>query len=312
MSDLNPGAVSLEDDGAPPPAQETPAPVAETPAPPPPVVDDDPEGTIEGSGGVKFVPLGAVVETRGKLKERTAELEAAKAENETLKQAKQRLDAIQAEWNAVQPLVQSLKNGTYQPQQQQKSAEVDPGMIVGEHPITGAPITLLQYTQGLDLYKTDGTPDIDRGLHQIGVQRYQAKQQTQREMAPLHQQTAYQQANVLRQQVLQIKDTAGQMVNPAYLEKVFAGVPPEMAARPEIASVLYYAAKGMEAHEGKAAKVITPPGPVVQTETLGGGAPGRSEVSQFERNFLQAADMKPKEYETISSRYKSGERNELE
>lgn len=301
MSDLNPGSVSLEESEAPPPAVETPAVVTETPPPPAPAVDDDPEGTIEGSGGVKFVPLGAVVETRGKLKEAKAEIEARDAKIAELSKKAELADKIKNEWDAVQPLVQSLRNGTYQPP---KPVEKPAGPLSAQEAI--------EYAKDLDLYKADGTPDVDRAQRLAARTEALADRRAEARVAPLHQQTALQQSTVLRQQIGQIKDASGQVVNQAYLDKVFAGVPPEMAARPEIASVLYYAAKGMEAHEGKGSKAITPPPPVVTTESLSNATPGRSELSQFERNFIQSADMKPKEYETISSRYKPGERNELE
>lgn len=301
MSELNPGSVSLEESDAPEPVIETPAPVTETPATPPPTVDDDPEGTIEGSGGVKFVPLGAVVETRGKLKEAKAELEARDAKIAELSKKAELADRIQGEWNAVQPLVQSLRNGTYRPQQ---PVQQPAGPLSAQEAV--------EYAKDFDLYKTDGTPDVERAQRIAQRHESQIQRATQSAVAPLHQQTALQQSTVLRQQVSQIKDASGQSVNPAYLEKVFAGVPPEMAARPEIASVLYYAAKGMEAHEGKGTKAIVQPAPVLTTESLSNSTPGRSELSQFERNFIQSANMKPKEYESISAGFKPGERNELE
>lgn len=301
MSELNPGSVSLEESETPPPVADPPAPDPVAPQAPPAPVDEDPEGTIEGSGGVKFVPLGAVVETRGRLKEAKAEIEARDAKIAELSAKAAKLDGIEREWNAVQPLVQSLKSGTYQPQ---TPAQKPAGPL--------SPQEAVEYAKDLDLYKADGTPDVDRAQRLAAKNEALADRRAQALVAPLHQQSAYQQSTVLRQQVSQIKDATGQTVNPSYLEKVFAGVPPEMAARPEIASVLYYAAKGMEAHEGKGSKAITPPPPVVLTESLSNTTPGRSELSSFERSFIDSAGMKPKEYETIAGRFKPGERNELE
>jgi hypothetical protein len=63
---------------------------------------------------------------------------------------------------------------------------------------------------------------------------------------------------------------------------------------------------------GKHKTPTQPPPPVVETASLGGGGGARPELSTFERNFIGATDMKPKEYEEISGRFKPGERNSLE
>lgn len=300
MSELAAGAMSLDENQieTPPPAAEA-APPA--PATPPPAEDTDPEGTIEGTGGVKFVPLGAVVETRGKLKETKAALEAKEAELAQYREKASKLDAIQQEWNAVQPLIQQVRNGTYQPPAPvQKPA----GPL--------SPQEAVEYAKDLDLYKADGTPDVDRAQRLASRQEAIAQRQTQAAIAPFQQQTAQQQSATLFEQAAGWKDKAGATVDRETLRQVWAMVPPEVSSQPNVASVLYRVAVAESMMQGKYKGAPTPPPPVVPTESLGGGIPGRSELSTVEKNFLSAVDMKPKEYEDISSRFKPGERNSLE
>ena len=90
-----------------PPAAAAPA-APETPAAQPNPEDADPEGTIEASGGVKFVPLDAVKAERGrrkdaegKLKEKDTLIEQLKTKADQFDQAAQYLDQ-------AKPIIETL------------------------------------------------------------------------------------------------------------------------------------------------------------------------------------------------------------
>lgn len=278
----------------PPAAPETPAPAVETPEP---VTDTDPEGTIEGSGGVKFVPLGAVVETRGKLKETKAALEAKEAENAQLREKAALADRIKGEWDAVQPLIQQMRS------QQQAPPQAPAGPLSAQEAI--------DYAKDLDLYKADGTPDVDRAQRLAARQEKIAQKQTQAAIAPFAQQTAQQQSASNMAVVATWKDANGVTPDPTILKEVWGMMPVELTAKADVARTMFSVALGETLLRGKYKTPTTPPGPVVPTESLGGGL-SRPELSSLERNFISAVDMKPKDYEEISARFKPGERNSLE
>lgn len=297
MSELAPGSVSLDDD-----PQLAPDPPTPDPAAPPPVVEEtDPEGTIEGSGGVKFVPLGAVVETRGKLKDAKAALEAANAELAALKPKAEKFDQVKGEWDAVQPLIQQVRNGTYQPATpQQKPAG----------PLSDA--DAIEYAKDLDLYKADGTPDVARAQRLATRQQQISDRSTQQAMQPYQQQTAHQQSASNFEAVATWRDKTGAVVDRGVLQDIWSKMPAELTAQPNVAAVMYRVALAETMLQGKHKAAVVPPPPAQHTEGLGGGQPGRTELTTFERGFIDATNMKPKEYEDISARFKPGERNSLE
>ena len=295
MSDTPVGSLSLEQDYDSQVPPETP-PAADPAVPPPfPVEEPEPEGTVEIPTG-KVVPLAALQSERtAKQQEREAR-QKLEAEIEPLRAKAAKADQIAQEWQAVQPLIQQLKNQP--PPPVEKSAG----------PLT--PQDAIEYAKDLDLYKADGTPDVERAQRLATRQQVIAEQQARAMVAPLHQQTAQQQAAVMRSQLGQIKDAQGQTVSQSFIDQMFAVVPPEMAAREDVATVLYYAAKGMEAHAGKAAPVAPPP--PVHTESLGGGVPPKTEINALDRRVIDASDMTEKEFTSIAGRFKPGQRNVLE
>ena len=300
MSELAPGSMSLEENvlpAEPPAAPDPPALTEQTP----PVDDTDPEGTIEGSGGVKFVPLGAVVETRGRLKETKAELEAARAELATAKEKAALADQIKGEWDAAQPFIQSVKNGTYRPA---APVQAPAGPLTAQEAV--------EYAKDLDLYKADGTPDVERAQRLAARQESIAQRQTQAAIAPFQQQTAQQQSASNFEAVAGWKDKAGAQVDRGVLQQVWSQMPPEMTAQPNIAAVMYRVAMAESMLQGKYKGAPIAPPPVQITESLGGGNQAKPELSSFERNFLATTDMKPKDYEEISGRFKPGQHNSLE
>jgi hypothetical protein len=301
MNDIAPGSFSLEENAlsedapAPAPAAEAAPPAPEpTAAPPPNPEDAEPEGTIVNPGGEKLVPLSALVAQRQAAK--LAKEEAAQLREQTLE-----IDQIRGAWKAVEPIMQQVRNGTYQPPRQ---AEKPAGPLSEQDAV--------EYAKDLDLYKTDGTPDIARAQRLAARQEALAEKQAARYIQPLQQQSAKQQSAANLQVVSTWKDQSGATVDPAILKELWQTMPEEMTAQPNIAAVMYRVAIGETVLRGKHKTPTQPPPPVVETASLGGGGGARPELSTFERNFIQTTDMKPKEYEEISGRFKPGERNSLE
>lgn len=297
MSELPAGSVSLEDDAptiSTQPAASAP-PAADPPPSDPPA--DDPEGTIEGSGGVKFVPLNAVVELRGKVRESKTALEAKDAEIAALRDKATKFDQVSGEWQAAQPLIQALKNGTYQPRTA-SAPQVNQAAI--------------DTAKDLDLYTADGKPDVERAQKILDRQTALAREQAQQLVQPLYQNTAQSQSAANFEQAANFKDKSGFQVDRATLQTIWNQVPPELSMRPEVASILWRQAVAETVLQGKFRPGVAPPPPVQHTESLGGGAPTRAEMSAAERNFASAVGMKTGEFEKISANFKPGERNALE
>lgn len=301
MSDVAPGSVSLEDDNsaqfdAPPPTPEAPA-----ATPPEPVASEDtePEGVVVNPNGEKLVPLNVVADLRGKVRETKSALEAKDAEIAALKDIKAKYDQVAGEWQAVQPLIQQLKNQPPPPPATPKPA----GPL--------SPQDAIEYAKDLDLYKADGTPDVDRAQRLAARQQTLAQQSAQQLVQPIYAHTAQQQSRLQLEQMAQMKGPNGIAVDRGTLEQIWGMIAPEMSARPEVAAMLWRQALAETVLNGKYKAPVTAPPPPVQTESLGGTAPVR-ELSQIDRNMMQAATIKPKEYETISANFKPGQSNSLE
>jgi hypothetical protein len=300
MSELAPGAVSLDDETPLSELAETPPPPVETPPPPVQSADDAEVETIVNPNGEKLVPLGALAGAREKARAEKEARERLEAELAPLREKASRLDQIKGEWDAAQPALQHARSLQQQQQQQQKAA----GPLSEQEAI--------EYAKDLDLYKTDGTPDIARAQRLAARQEALAEKQAQRYVQPLQQASAQQQSAANLQVVSTWKDATGATVDPAILRELWQTMPAEMTAQPNIAAVMYRVAIGETVLRGKHKAPTTPPPPVVETAPLGGGGNTRAELSSVERSFISAVDMKPKDYEDISSRFKPGERNSLE
>jgi hypothetical protein len=297
MSDAAPGSISLEENAL---EIETPPPPV-TPETPPPAVqnadDGEPEGTIVNPGGEKLVPLGALAGTREKLRAEKEAREKVEAEVATLREQTKEIEQIRTAWQAAQPVIQQARQAQQPP------------------PKPAGPLSeqeAIEYAKDLDLYKLDGTPDTARAQRLASRQEALAARAAQQHVQPLQQQNAQTQSAANFQAVAAWKDATGAVVDSAILREIWATMPPEMTAQPNIAAVMYRVAVGETVLRGKHKPAVQPPPPVLETASLSGGTPARQELSSQERGFIEAVGMKPKDYEETSARYKPGERNSLE
>jgi hypothetical protein len=297
MSDAAPGSISLEENALEP---EAPPPPVTTETPPPAVQtadDGEPEGTIVNPGGEKLVPLGALAGTREKLRAEKEAREKVEAEVATLREQTKDIEQIKAAWQAAQPVIQQARQAAQQQQPKPQGPLSDQDAI--------------EYAKDLDLYKADGTPDTARAQRLAARQEALAAKSAQQYVQPLQQQNAQTQSAANFQAVASWKDAAGVQPDPAILKEVWSNMPPEMTAQPNIARVMFSVAMGEMMIRGKYKTPVTPPPPVLETASLGGGT-ARTELTSHERGFIEATGMKPKDYEETSARYKPGERNSLE
>lgn len=298
--DLPAGMLSLEEEPAIVGPVSTPDPAAADPG------DEDtvPEGTIEGSGGVKFVPLSAVIAERTQRKEATKALSAKDAEIAELKGKAEEWDRMRPAVQAAMPLIEKVKGRADIMAMLDKPAEA---------PATPQPLSMdeaVEYAKDMDLYKPDGTPDVDRAQRLAARQEKIAERQAARAVAPFQANDVQRLSETHKATLMAAKDAAGQTVDPTALESIWSIVPAELSAKPEVAQILYLAAKGLGAHTGKGAPARSAP-PLV-TESVGGGRAPEKELSEVEARFARASGVSTADFKKASAAFKPGAVNSLE
>ena len=304
MNELAPGSLSLEDENpsleslsqpeTPPPTPDTPAPPVDNAAP---AEDAEPEGTVVNPNGEKLVPLNVVADLRGKVRDTKAEIATRDAKIAELEAQTRDIERIRAEWQVVQPLIQQLK-------QPQSPAQAPAGPLNAQE--------ALEYAKDLDLYKADGTPDVDRAQRLAARQQAIAQTQAQALVQPLYANTAQAQSSAHFEQAANFKDKNGVQVDRDTLKQIWSMVPAELSAQPGVAGILYKVALAESITGGKYKTPVQAPPPPVITESLGGGTGAPKELSTLDRAMMSAGQIKSKDYEDISARFKPGATNVLE
>lgn len=297
------GSISLEDE---------PAIVGlgqpETPEPDPVAADDDsvPDGTIEGTGGVQFAPVKAVIAERTQRKEAQKEAASLREKLTAAEQKAQKYDELAGYVDQARPIIEAVRN---RPDlvEQAKQPRAEPA---APKPLSDA--EAVEYAKDLDLYKPDGTPDVDRAQRLAQRQEALASRSAQAAIAPFQANDAQRASATMKAQILGYKDSNGHSVDAGILNELWAGVPAELSAKPEVAGVLYQMALGATVAAGKYKGTQAQQPPVVQTESLGnrGGVP--KDLDVFGQKFAKAADIKPSEFAKASGRYVPGQTNSLE
>jgi len=315
--DLMPGAVTLE--GETPTLVSPPVASAETPPADTPVGDEDaePEGITIDLRGEKMVPLSALKAVREKLHATKAEAQAAaqlRAEVEALRPKAQDAEQV-AQWvESVRPLLAKLKD---RPDIVRAVMEGQPTLAgnQAQPPVPTGPLPLDEaedLARTLELYDAEGKPDIARAQKMAGKFAKLAGAEASRTVAPITGAMVDAQAGTLKGQYAGLKDKAGRTVNPAVLDQMFKLVPSQLVAQdPNVAGVLYYAAKGYAAHHGLDEPAPPPNMPVV-TESAGGGRQTAAQtLSDLDRKFARSMGSE-KTYRETASGFKPGAINVLE
>lgn len=277
----------------------------EPPAADPGDEDPTPEGTIEGSGGVKFVPLDAVIAERTGRKAATKENAALKSQLTEAQEKAAKYDELKGYVDQARPIIERVRANpalANDPPQ----AKVEPAKALSD-------TEAVEYAKDLDLYKPDGTPDVDRAQRLAGRQAELASRSAQAAIAPFQANDAQRASHAMMQQISGYKDNNGHTVDAGVLKEIWAGVPPELSAKPEVAAVLYQMALGQSIMQGKYGGLKSPgPGAVVPTESLGGGGKPRAEIDATGLKFARAADMKNADFQKTAERFQPGRVNALE
>lgn len=286
----------------PPPAPDTPA----APPPPPNPDETDPEGTIEGSQGVKFAPLGAVQAERARRKAAEKAATEKDAQIAALKQKADAFDEASVYLDQAKPIIETLKS------------RPDLVALAKNPPAKQEPAGPLskeeaeQYAKVLDLYKADGSLDVDRAQTAAKLNASLAQRQAAQAVAPFQQREAAQQSEYNRRTILNLKDANGNaLVDPDALNTVWRTVDAETSANPQVATTLYRLALGLQAEKGMTTRREPTPEPTL-SESVGAGKPGPETLNSVGQAFQRASGLNLKEYTALRETVKPGESNVLE
>lgn len=274
--------VNLEDETPAAPVAETPAAVAETP----PAEAQPAEVDAVEVGGQKYVPLAAVISER--------------KEKQALKERAAIADRLEQENAQMRPYAQFLAAHPelMQPQPRQEvpaTPTVDP--------------KALQIAKALDLYKPDGTPDVERAATLRQIVREDATEVSHKAVQPYQQTIEQQQSAHNFQSALTIKGANGQTPDPQILQSLWQSVPARLSADKGVAALLHAAALGF----GKgAAPVVPPPAgpPVISEATV--NRPGRPSVTTLDEAVAKHRGVSAESMAKLASGFTKGRPSPLE
>lgn len=291
----------------PTPAAEPVAAAAAPPdAPPSPPVDADAEPVVYASNGEKLVPLKALQAERGKRKD--AEALASKKDEEyaPLKEKAQKFDESVQYLNAARPYIEKLR--------------ANPDLV--KHLQTGQPAPkapsgplsdqeALEYAKDFDLFKADGSPDVDRAQRIAQRHADLSARQAQQLVAPLAQNEAQRQTNTLFQHYVNRPEVNGIKVDAKMLAEAFNTVGSDnIAANPNIAEVLFMNTIGRQLLSGH--KPIPVSSPPIVTESIGAPRAPETSFTDTDEKFYRASGMKRDAFTETRERYQAGRNNSLE
>lgn len=239
-------------------------------------------------GKAKYVPAAALAGVRRELKDAKAALQQAKEGSAKATQLEQTVAHLQQQVEQLTPYVQAYQAAVAQPQ-----TAVEDDSEARELAVT------------LDLYKPDGTPDVDKAKKTLALMDKRARTHAEQSIAPLQQRSIAQQSHYNLQRALNT-DINGVKPDPAITRALWARLDPSVTANEEQAKHLVIQALGMTVMQGKAAATaptttqrtatgqfakaedIPPP---LHVEKAGGkDTPNDSPLSAAEKAYI--ADMK--------------------
>src|SRR5687767_12164816 len=197
--------------------QEPPQP---TPPPAPEAEDADPDGTISGAGGIKFVPLGAVKAERER---RQAAEKAAKdkdAEVASYKEKALKYDEAAGYLQQAKPIIEKIRSRP----DILKLADQPPAPVT---PVVDPALEAeaLEMAKDLDLFLPDGKHDIAKALRILQRTDQRAAKQAQQAVSPILQTEAQRQSQAYYQHFLNQPEVNGVKVDPRFLQETWNSVP---------------------------------------------------------------------------------------
>lgn len=295
---------------------------APLPAAPAPSGEEEPEpqDVVTDAAGRKLVPLDALKATRQELKAAKQLAQAA----DQMRDAAQRGEQLGQFFQTIEPLLAKLRArpdivanimGAQAPAPD--PGYPPPGYVQGAPPDPEEIILPKQDAEDLartlELYTPEGVPDLKRARKIAMMMRGTARQEAYGAVAPIAQTTAQQQSVGLQAQYAQVRDKAGRTVNQNVLQQLWQIVPPEVVARdPNVAGVLYYAAKGYAAHHGLDEPLPPARAPITSEAPGGRPATAAATLSELDRHIQQSMQTTEKNYTERAARYRPGAINVLE
>jgi hypothetical protein len=249
--------------------------------------------TIDIPDGEKLVPLSAVTGAREKIRTIRGERDTYKQQAERAPQLEQELQQLREQLNQVLPGAQAYQ-ALLAAQQAQPAQSQEPAEDVGE---------LEDIARDLDLYKVDGTPDIDkaRKIHarQVKVAESVARQQ----VAPLENHSIQQASNTMLARAL-MTEVQGAKADPAILQSVWRSLDPRLTATESGAKEALLAALARSFAAGKV-QIGQPvkkqaatelPDPLLTEKAGGRDMPAGIALTDGDRRVARDMGMTDKEY----------------
>ena len=231
------------------------SPITEDPVPPPAVAEEaPPEAPVETAerdldadtleipdssqegGKAKYVPAAALAGARKELKDLKAELHTAKEGSAKAAQLEQQMATLQQQIAQMQPYVQAYQAAVQQQPQAEPVAEDDTEAV--------------DLARTLDLYKPDGTPDVERARKTLALMDKRAKTLAEQSVAPIHQMTIQQRSQHNLQRALATTLPDGSKPDPDVLKALWGRVNAQVTADEETAKHLVIQALGVTAMQG--------------------------------------------------------------
>jgi hypothetical protein len=283
-------------DQTPPPETAEPVTPEAEPVAPAPTPDDDAaieqqltEHALDLPEGEKLVPLSAVTSVREKLK--AAREKASRADTLEAEMAR-----LRAEMDESRPYVDAAKALLAAQQMRPDPQQAPP---TGESPEVVAELTDL--AKDLDLYRVDGTPDLEKAKRIYERNAAIAARAAQAVVAPMQQQTVSQQSSVMLQRAMLAKAPNGETPDPDILKNIWSRLDPRLTATEAGAQQAWLAAMGQTIMAGKTkptpkAETAPLPAPLVTERAGGRDTPMAPPLSDAERRIIKDLGLTEKQY----------------
>jgi hypothetical protein len=217
----------------------------------PPAEEHDDDGLIETVkvGEQRMVPVSELIRVRKESKTFRKELE-------TLRPQIERANAVSAQLEQLQPVLETIQRMT--PQQREALATGKLPSPAGT-PQPSDDVEARELAEDLGLIAQDGSLDIARARKRLDKDNTRFQRMLQEAVAPVRQSAAHQQAAALKAQAFDIKDATGMpMATRESINEAYSMLPPELAAQPNVAMVAIGTAMLIDRMRGRTVKAPEP------------------------------------------------------
>lgn len=276
----------------------------ETPAPVEPPAPEAPVASTEGAE----IDLNAIdIRDEGRVKGIIGELSRMREQNRTLKSQAERAIQLEAELNQAKPYVDFLRANPHLTQPRQPEPQAPPQPSADPDAEEAARL--------MDFYKSDGSPDVDRGARWLALQDKRSGRMAQQAVQPWAQQSLQERAQANYGQLRTWATTNN--IKPEIIDGIWtmaAREPEGMKTLANPDSVRALALLAMGANTMTTPRQPAPPAaPPVITEGSGGSARiPAARLSAIEENVLKHRGMSASAYQDLTKGFKAGVSNVLE